>query len=430
MAAQQDLGRFVVTGTVAALVVQGLALVLGFGSQLVLARVLGVDGFGTWAWGASWSVLLLTPATLGLGPIVTREIAAAVPEEAWTRVRSVIALGVAVAGLVGAGVALAGAGVVELLWAWLGEDKARTLLVAMPVTAVSGVLLVGRQALVGFRRVAWAQSAESIVRPILLVLLVGAAALGGARLDPAAAMALYGVASALTLGVTAALVLREVPRGPIERPDPGWVRSAWPMLVAGLSRDFNTEAGMLVLGALLSSRDAGLFRAASRIGGLTSFALGAVNLTINPVAAALHASNELDRLERIAVRTSRAASAFALLAVLGFVVGGRWILGWYGPGFVDAWPVLVLVSLGHLYNVATGSVGVILVMTRHEADSARVLLITSVVTLVASVGLVWWLGLLGAGLATIATLVLWNTGMLWYVHRRLGIVPAAFAWRR
>jgi hypothetical protein len=31
--------------------------------------------------------------------------------------------------------------------------------------------------------------------------------------------------------------------------------------------------------------------------------------------------------------------------------------------------------------------------------------------------------------ASAGSLVLWNTLMLWFVHKRLGIVPAAFSWR-
>ncbi|MEQ1569245.1 MAG: polysaccharide biosynthesis C-terminal domain-containing protein, partial [Myxococcota bacterium] len=202
------------------------------------------------------------------------------------------------------------------------------------------------------------------------------------------------------------------------------------VLLTAVARDLNAEGGMLILGSMLPSAEVGLFRAATRLASLPSTVLAALNLSFQPVAARLFAAGNLDEIERLGVRASRIAVGLATPLVLLFLLAGGPVLGVFGPAFTAAAPALAILTLGHLFNVACGSVGVILIACRREDDAARGLVLSAVISLALNVVLVWWLGLVGAAIATALGLVVWNVALSWFTWARLGILPAAFSWRR
>jgi O-antigen/teichoic acid export membrane protein len=294
-------------------------------------------------------------------------------------------------------------------------------------------MLVARHHLLGLRRVVTAQVAESVLRPALVLAAVGGVWMAGWSLDATATTGLYGAASAVGLGFLVWRITTSTPAEVVTAapdPDPLWLRAALPLLVTGIARDLNAEAGMLVMGTFLPPDDAGLFRAATRLASLPTFVLTAMNLSFQPVAAALFATGDLAAIERLGVRASRVAVVLSLPIVAVFLLAGGPVLSVFGPGFSEAAPALAILAFGHLFNVACGSVGVILVACRREDDAARGLVFSCVVTLAANLVLVSTLGLIGAAIATTLGLVVWNVALSWLTWARLGIVPAAFSWRR
>jgi O-antigen/teichoic acid export membrane protein len=429
-------GAFLLRGSLGTGAVQIVSIGLTFGSSVVLARLLGESGFGTYSYALTWSLLVLGPATAGFGPVVTRETAAGVETRAWDRVlgvgqyaRKLTALATAL--VVGAGLPL-----VLLSSRWLGEDQVQALLVGILITVLGAALLIVRHRLLGLRRVVVAQFAESVLRPALLLLLVGLAAWAGAPLregsGAALALALYAVAS---LGTLLFVLWRADAASPGELADavpitdPGWLRSAWPLLLTGLARDLNAEAGVLLMGSTLSPVDVGLFRAAQRLASLPTYVLTAINLSFQPVAAGLFAKGDTRAIEILGVRASRISVLLSLPFLVAFWLWGDWLLGWFGPGFVRAKLALLILAAGHLFNVACGPVGVVLVATKREDDAAKGLILSCFVTLLATAIGVRVAGLEGAAVATALGLVVWNVALSWFTWERLGILPAAFSWR-
>jgi O-antigen/teichoic acid export membrane protein len=429
-------GAFLLRGSLGTGVVQVVSIGLTFATSVALARLLGEKGFGTYSYALTWSLLVLGPATAGFGPVVTRETAAGVETRAWDRVlgvgryaRKLTALATTL--VVGAGLPL-----VLLSTPWLGEDQALALLVGIPVTVLGAALLIVRHRLLGLRQVVVAQFAESVLRPALLLLLVGLAAWAGSPLQEgrgaALVLGLYAVAS---LGTLLFVLWRAEASAPPELDDalpvtdPTWLRSAWPLLLTGLARDINAEAGVLLMGSTLSPEDVGLFRAAQRLASLPTYVLTAINLSFQPVAAGLFAKGDLRSIEILGVRASRISVLLSLPFLAAFVLWGDWLLALFGPGFVAAKPALWVLAAGHLFNVACGPVGVVLVAARREDDAAKGLILSCLVTLVATAVGVHFAGLLGAAAATALGLVVWNVALSWFAWERLGILPAAFSWR-
>lgn len=422
--------RAFLLGAVGVGAVQAVGAVLTFASAVVLARVLGQEGFGAYVYATTWILLLTNPATFGMGPIVTRETAAAIELGRLERLGAIRAFAWRVTAL--SSLAVVGVGAV-VLFADLPMFKGHSpalLWWALPLTGLAALLTVARHWLLGLRAVAAAQVAESLIRPGLVLAGVGGAALLGVPVSALTALLWFGAATLAGLLFTGMVAHRLAPRLTVGPADPGWLRACAPLLVTAVARDLNAEASVLVMGSFLGASDLGLFRAASRLASLPTFVLTAMNSSLQPVAAGLVATNNLDQLEQLGVRASRTAVLLSLPILALFAVAGGWVLTLFGPGFAAAAPALAILSLGHLFNVACGSVGVILVAGRREADAARGLAVSCFVSLTANFVLVPWLGLVGAATASALALVVWNVWLTAATWRHLGIVPAVFRVRR
>lgn len=432
MSHQSAAGARLARGAVGVGVLQVAGILLALASTVVLARALGDVGFGAYSYALTWGIVLIGPATFGLGPILTREVAAGLETGQFGRVRAVRRWAVVVTALASAAVLLVGFPVILGAARWLDPNHVAPLLVGLPVAALSAAAHVGRQMLLGLRRIVAAQAAETVLRPALVLAGVGGAWFAGLPVDAVVALVLYGAATVVSIAWMGWQIVRatppEVGASAPER-DPTWLRSAAPVLVLSVARDLNAEAGTLVIGSLLSAGDVGLFRVATRLAALPTYLLTAVNFSFQPVAAGLFARGDLRAIEVLGVRASRVAVLLALPVILVLVLAGGPLLSLFGPSFPAAAPALAVLALGHLFNVASGSVAVVLVACRREDDAMRGLLVSCGVTLVANAALIWAFGLIGAAVATALGLVVWNAALTWFAWKRLNIVPAAFSWR-
>jgi len=92
-----------------------------------------------------------------------------------------------------------------------------------------------------------------------------------------------------------------------------------------------------------------------------------------------------------------------------------------GEGFEPAAPLLQIIALAQLVNVATGSVGFLLNMTGHERYMRNIALLCSSAGLVGFLVLTPWFGAFGAALALAFVLVAQNLLAMFFVWIKLGI---------
>jgi O-antigen/teichoic acid export membrane protein len=128
-------------------------------------------------------------------------------------------------------------------------------------------------------------------------------------------------------------------------------------------------------------------------------------------------------VRRLAKISTRAMLALALPVVVVMSVFSDFIMSIFGEGFAQAAPLLVIIAVGQLINVSTGSVGFLLNMTGHERDMRNVTLFSGPLTIICAVWFTTSWGVLGAAYATALGLSLQNLGALWMVKRRLGFWP-------
>jgi O-antigen/teichoic acid export membrane protein len=310
----------------------------------------------------------------------------------------------------------------------LGEPEVAgvlaVLLVSVPFSAVLTASRAGARAVLAFPQ---AVLIGDVVRPGLFVCLLLGGLIAG-RADVLTVSWMYTVSAVLAACVGLA-VLARVPqfRGVFTR-----LRPAWDMEIAVLGMPMVFVEGLQALQesvmtfVLAVSSDAtavALYTAAQRTVGLVAMVWIAVNSAVAPAIATLWTRGEYARLAEVVRQVTRWSLAASVMVVLVLIPSSRHVLQLFGDPFVQATPVLVLLTVGQLVNVGTGPVGYLLLLTgRHRLvvlDLAGVVGGTFVVGLWgARVG-----GITGAAVAAASGMAVVNLLMLHQVRSTLGFVP-------
>lgn len=198
-------------------------------------------------------------------------------------------------------------------------------------------------------------------------------------------------------------------------------RSSQAFFVGSLATFMQTVVSIWIAGFLLSSSDLGLFKSAQQTAVLISFILMVINAIFPPRFAKLNYDGNYRGLARLARQSALLGTLLASPLLFLCLAVPQWLLGLIGEEFIQAAPLLRILAIAQLVNVATGSVGFLLTMTGHEALMRNIALSANAISLGLFVILIPLFDELGAALALASALVLQNFIALLFVWRRLGI---------
>jgi O-antigen/teichoic acid export membrane protein len=167
----------------------------------------------------------------------------------------------------------------------------------------------------------------------------------------------------------------------------------------------------------------GVYAAAVRVAQALVLFLIAVNYMFSPFVADLHARGERDRLDGLFKTLTRWVVAGSLPILLLLVVVPGPVLHLFGGEFESGTAALRILLVGQAVNVATGSVGFILIMVGRTGWDLAVYAASFVLDLVVAFALVPHLGAEGAAVAQAVTLVASNAARLYLVWRFVRIQP-------
>ena len=203
-----------------------------------------------------------------------------------------------------------------------------------------------------------------------------------------------------------------------------WLAVALPLLFNDSAFLLLSQTDILMTGAILGTLQVGIYGAAFKTAAGVSFILGGVNAIAAPMFATLHTQGDYAGLQKLTSTVARWMFYPTLILALLLIVFGDRVLGLFGAEFVAArWSMTVLI-LGQLVNVGAGSVGYLMEMTGHHRQCALVLGCSAILNLILNAILIPTLGIMGAAIATAATMALWNIWLHQLVVKHLGIKPA------
>jgi O-antigen/teichoic acid export membrane protein len=414
--------RRVAGGAMIALAGGGLSIVLTTAYQLVIARRLGSSGFGLFVLALAVSSFLAESCDLGLDYGVLRFGGIAHGARDAARFRAVIVRALSwtlAAGLVAGALLAMGGGLVGRIF---GKPELAPVLVPLALAVpCTGGAEVGRAALRAMGRALPSVASDSMLAP-LLRLVTGSWAVAVTPSPRAAAIA-YAGTEAVVLTVTLLLVWRALPRGGRAEPVPGLFRFSLPMSLNRVILYTNNQTEVVVLGILAPAATLGIFGVAKRLSMIIGALLTSVTVLFNPMVADLHHRGRIEELDRLFKTSTRWLFTLGWPVCLAEVLFAPAIVRLFGKGFASGAVALVILALGQLVNVGTGTVSNLLAM----AGRARLTLANSIAFLALSLALDLVLipryGLIGAAVANATAIAAVNLLRLWQIRRVLGIGP-------
>jgi O-antigen/teichoic acid export membrane protein len=403
----------------------GATLALNFVIALLLSRLLGPEGYGAYAFAIAWGLLLSMPASLGLSPLVVRELTTYRVREDWSRARGLLRRSnqaVLIASLALTGTVAAVLIVVD----WPKPPLFEPTLVGLAVVPLIALVVLRQSAMQAFGAVVLARVPETLVVPLLtivLALLLETTLSGGLSATSAVGAQAAAAACAALLG--AYLLRRRLPTE-MRRAEPlhetrAWLVGALPILVAAGISALNLQASTILTGSIAGPREAGIFSAAARIAALLPFLLQAALPSLMPTIAELHERGQSEALQRLLIRGARLVFLGSLPVAIAVIVFAEPLLKLFGLGFEAGVTVVRIVCLGQLVNLATGFAATILLMVGESGLLTWSVAAGTAVNLVLSAALIPKFGANGAAVGTAASIATMNILMTYLLWRRRGI---------
>lgn len=419
-------GARLVRGALGASGLRIVSMLLSVLTGVLLARLLGVSGYGTYALVMSVTALLTVPVEFGLPSLVTREVAAAHTKQDWPMMRGIIGWANKVVLLASLALSIAISAAILLgFFAQYGETSfIRTLQWSLLLVPLAALGNLRGAALRGLHYVVRGQIPELVIRPGGFVLLLAFATLAiGASLTPQSAMALHVAAAAVAFLFGMVLLNKVMPltcrtANPLTKPKV-WIASAMPLALVEGMRHLQGHVGALTLGWFSTSTEVGIFRVAESAAGLTWLPSTILLGVIMPSIASLYAAGNRRRLQKLVAYTTGGMFLGALGVALILFIFGRYLLAAvFGTDFVDANSAMIVMALGQLLNSAIGPTAVLLNMTGQERTVSKTFMYSFVLNVLISFALVPFLGAKGAALASAISFLAWNI-ILWRHSRRI-----------
>ena len=418
-------------GASGAFVVQVGGAGLGLVVHIFLARYLGVAQYGVYTLVLSWVGVFSVFALFGQGTGVIRLVPAYVHRENWGELRGLRRGTGLIVFLTSGFVVLAGALVIYLLRARLGETVTLTFFAGLLLLPLLVQLQLNGAFLAGFKRAGSSGAFNSLLRPVMfMALLSGAALVFGDRLDASIAMYASVIAVFLTLACSSWFLRRVWPaQGRGARPSHEtrkWLRLGRQLFFLAFIGIVLNRVDVLVLGGFVGAEAVGPYYAAVQLAAIALYGLNAVNTILAPMIAECYAAGNHATLSRLVHRAAWLTFAVTATVSLAAAIGGRWVLELFGSGFSVAYVPLLIILGGQCVNASTGPVGFLMTMTRFEAQAPWIFGGGAVLNLLLSILLIPSLGIVGAAIAIATATIAWNLAALVFVRRKLGVNPTIF----
>ena len=187
----------------------------------------------------------------------------------------------------------------------------------------------------------------------------------------------------------------------------------------------------LMLGAMASSDDVGIYHTAFKLSMVAAISLMSINSIAAPKFAEFFGNNDLKGLRRVVKQSTKMIFWTTLPMVLLFFLFPEFLLGFFGVEFKLGVTAFMLLSFGRLISAFSGSVGNLLQMTNNQNIYAILLFIGASVNIILNLLLIpissplfnfGIYGINGAAFASMSSLIIWNISMVIAVKKKFGFL--------
>ena len=414
------------TGSIGSVVIKLLGTGFTFGISILLARLLGLENYGTYVLILSTIMLLSIPLTFGLPLLLTRFIPKYEVNNDKAAIKGL---------LIRANQFILLTYLVIILLALLyyfffgkgySEEIVYTCVWGLILLPIMGYNSIRAAALQGMRYIILGQIPDTLLRVMFLFLGILGYHFLIEPITAPMAMAIHA-GSALLSYIIGFYFLKKKLLNTLRGIQPiyhtkDWLSKSFQFSLNMGINNIKTRISTYILAIFSGTAAVALFEVAFKGASLVSFALTALNTAIAPHISKTYEEGDRKKLQRIIKKASRAIFAFSIPASFVFIFGGWYIIDvLYGAEYEGSYWPLVILCIGQLVNAFAGSVGLLLNMTGNQKYVLKVNLINTLANIIISILLVQWYGVIGAAVAFTLLLLIQNFIFVWYAQKKLQI---------
>jgi len=405
-----------------------LSVALLFFTQVLAARLLTRDEFGTYSLAVSIFATLALICQLGLPHSMLRRASAALSQHRGGGARNEI---------VSAFVLATGAAIVIglIIGSPLGEEALEGLFSETGVAALAALIGIrtglrilenlAPEALRAFRDFLRVSLYDGFLANLLFVIALVAILASDRKVDASDVMLVSVVTAAVALLPALWAIhrkLRTLQHEPLRIHNS--IEPA--MWLTTVGRALLAQLDLLIVGIVATSAQVATYSVPFRLALFVGFPLILVNQVVPPLIASWHAGGASQRLDRTLRATAGLAFLLSVAILVIYVVGGHTIITeLFGAKYEDGYTVLLILSAGQVVQTYAGSCGFALMMTGHQRMYAWILGVSTVITAALDVGAYKLWGLEGIALATAVSLSAQNFVQAAVLKRLTGLTSIA-----
>lgn len=401
-----------------------VGLLAGFGTQILLARMLEPEGLGIFYFATSIAYVVSMVAAFGYPVIAVRFIS-----RYRTRGNDILkAAFVNRAQMDTAIVSFAGMAIVMLLAAIIPGDVTTRLAVGAAALAIPALALSKIYASVAgaIREFALSYMLNLLWRPVLFIVVIGAVAIAMAHSSAIMAALVFSFVSVAIVALQFNGLKRHFPglirSLPADRRQVlQWRIASAPLLILAAFSTFINDLNMALLGTIVSKPDLAVFGVCLKLALIVEYAVSLIHELAAPDISDALVRKQSSTVDLAVARVNVLAVIATLASVVGVVIFGRLVLSMFGPDFVRAFPILLMLVVSQLIRAAFGPSMLTLISAGAQKNVVIVFSIAIVGFALGNLILVPMFGLIGAGAAFIVMTAFWTAALALISNHSLGL---------
>ncbi len=199
-------------------------------------------------------------------------------------------------------------------------------------------------------------------------------------------------------------------------------------LLGGVGSIFASRIDIIMITEFFSYKETGIYTIALFIASVVGIPMNSLKSITGPIIAQKLKDDKLDDVQSIYSKSSInlfiLGSLFFLLIFVN--LNDVFALMPNGDKYSSGFLVVVVIGVGKLFDLVTSVNGEIILYSKYYKYTTYFILLMSVINIAANFVLIPTYNILGAALATLLSLTIYNLIKLWFIYRKMGLHPFSY----
>ena len=186
-------------------------------------------------------------------------------------------------------------------------------------------------------------------------------------------------------------------------------KTSSPMALSAIAYFIMQSIDIIILSIYEGFDQIAYYSVSVKLAMLTTLALMSVNIVIAPRIAEIYENQKMQKLQMLIKHSTRIIFLISICVLSVLFFFSEEILGLFGQGYVIANNALLFLLASQFFNAVSGPGAIYLNMTGRQKTLNKILVSALIINISLNFYLIPTLGINGAAIATLVSLIIWNT---------------------